>query len=216
MRVLESVVAEVEGEGGCAHAMWLDVASEAAIDGFVERLTAEIGPIDVLINNAGISPTFDAALRLRSNDWDEIFSVNVRGPVLLALAVARTMLEAGKRGAIVNIASASGLVPVRNAMAYSVSKAALIHATRCLALELADAGIRVNAVAPGYLATDLTTGLRQSPAGSELECAVPLGRIGAVDEVVEAVLHLASRGSSYTTGACLTIDGGYTMQLRWP
>jgi NAD(P)-dependent dehydrogenase (short-subunit alcohol dehydrogenase family) len=212
---LDDAVAACGGPGR-AHVFELDVSSDASIERFQAQVDREIGPVDILVNCAGISPTFEPAVELRTEEWDEVLAVNLRGPVLLSVATARSMISAGRSGAIVNVASAAGLVPVRNTFAYSVSKAALIHATRALAMELAPSGVRVNAVAPGYLATDLTAGLLAGRAATDLVDAIPMARVGEVGDVVEAVLHLLSPAASYTTGACLTIDGGYTLQLRWP
>ena len=214
---LTDAVSQATSQGGLAHAFPVDLESEASIAEFAARVANDLGPVDILVNCAGISPTFRSALDLKPRDWDTIFAVNVRGPVLLSITIARQIANAGRSGSIVNIGSAGGLVPVRNALAYSVSKAALLHATRALALELADVKIRVNAVAPGYLATDMTETIRSSPETlGRLEEAIPLGRIGSVEDVTSAVLFLSSSHAEYITGACLTIDGGYTSQLRWP
>lgn len=202
----ESVVAEIVATGRDATAVCLDVADESA----VERVFADaarMGAIDVLVNSAGLSrrrPAFELSL----DDWRRVNDVNVTGSFLCARAAARGMVRGGR---IVNIASmlgfSGGLYPN---VSYQTSKGAVVNMTRALAIEWAPLGIRVNGVAPGYIQTPFLSRATASAEGrAEIESATPLGRIGRVEEVVGAILLLASPASSFMTGHTIVVDGGF-------
>jgi len=199
--------------GARCMAVKTDIAEEKQVKALADRVAARFGQADILINNAGISqldytPTQD----LPVEQWDEILRVNLRGTFLCCKHFGRLMIDKGG-GAIVNIASTAGITGVPRAPAYCASKAGVILLTKSLALEWARYNVRVNAVAPHYLKTDLTGGLRDSDeVYSKLTQPIPLKRFGETSEIAGAVIYLASQASTYTTGTTLTVDGGYLAQ----
>jgi NAD(P)-dependent dehydrogenase (short-subunit alcohol dehydrogenase family) len=189
----------------------LDVTDSGAVRSAVDSLVADHGPIAILVNNAGIVRNTPAE-STSDEDWRDVFRVNVDGVFWCCREVGRTMLEAG-RGSIINIASMSGLVankPQPQA-AYNASKAAVIMLTKSLAAEWAGRGVRVNAIAPGYVATELTLkGMGNPDWREEWLRSTPMGRVAEPAEIAPAAVYLASDASSYVTGSVLVIDGGYT------
>jgi NAD(P)-dependent dehydrogenase (short-subunit alcohol dehydrogenase family) len=189
----------------------LDVTDSSAVRTAVEAIVAEHGRIDILVNNAGIVRNTPAEAT-SDDEWRAIFGVNVDGLFWCCREVGRVMLDRGS-GTIVNIASMSGLVVNRPQpqAAYNASKAAVIMITKSLAAEWAGRGVRVNAVAPGYVATELTLrGMSNPEWREEWLRSTPLGRVAEPAEIAPAVVYLASDASSYVTGSVLVIDGGYT------
>jgi NAD(P)-dependent dehydrogenase (short-subunit alcohol dehydrogenase family) len=204
-------LADVAVEAGPrAVAFPLDIGADGAPARLVAEVEAQIGPLDVLVNAAGISPAFARAEDTSIDDWDAIMHTNVRAAFLLCQEAGRGMLERGS-GAIVNVASIGGLVALPRLVAYCAAKGALLALTKVLAVEWADRGVRVNAVAPAYVETQMTSGLISHPKlSAELLAATPLGRWGRPEEIASAVVFLASGASSFVTGETLVVDGGWT------
>ena len=190
-----------------------DIADEDQVKDLADRVAAKYGKPDILINNAGISqlsytPTED----LPVEEWDNVLRVNLRGTFLCCKYLGKLMIGNGG-GAIVNIASTAGITGVARAPAYCASKAGVILLTKSLALEWAGYNVRVNAIAPHYLKTDLTGGLRNSDeVYRKLIKQIPMKKFGETSEMVGAIMYLSSQASSYTTGAVITVDGGYLAQ----
>lgn len=190
----------------------LDVRDPDAIDTVVDFIVAASGPLDLLVNNAGINIT-GAAIDVAAKDWDAVHETNVRGAFLVSRACARHWLALGKPASIVNVASQAGIVAIEERVAYGTSKAALIQLTRALALEWAEAGIRVNSVAPTFVATELTASTLARPEfAATLLGRLPIGRFGEPAEVATAVAFLLSDDASLITGHTLVADGGYTIR----
>jgi NAD(P)-dependent dehydrogenase (short-subunit alcohol dehydrogenase family) len=207
---LNEVAAEVRERGVRAHTVVADVGVDGIAQQLVESTQDELGPLDILVNAAGICPVYERSERLAIADWDGVLKVNLRAAFLLSQAVGVGML-ARRRGAIVNVASVGGLVGLTRLAAYCASKAALVSLTRVLAVEWADRGVRVNAVAPGFVKTAMTADILAHPVlGADILAATPLGRIADAGEVAAAVVYLASDGASYVTGHTLPVDGGWT------
>jgi NAD(P)-dependent dehydrogenase (short-subunit alcohol dehydrogenase family) len=190
----------------------VDLSSAGNISGFAESLQQASGGIDLLVNNAGVNVP-KPALGLTEDDWDTVFDTNLKGTFFLTTALARHWVAAGTPGAIVNIASQAGIVAIEERAAYGTSKAGMIHLTKILALEWAAAGIRVNAVAPTFVRTELTASTLSRPDwAAELLSRIPIGRFGEPEDVAGAVAFLLSDAASLITGHTLAVDGGYTIR----
>ncbi|MFQ5984948.1 MAG: SDR family NAD(P)-dependent oxidoreductase [Alphaproteobacteria bacterium] len=207
---LKAVAREIEAAGGRALAVPLDVTDAAAVHRAVEAAAAGLGPLSVLVNNAGVAVT-KPALEHEEEDWDRVVDTNLKGAWLVAREVARHMVQWGQGGTIINIASILGCRLAAHLSAYSASKAGLLHLTRALALELARYDIRVNALAPGYIETDMNREFFASEAGQRLVRRMPQQRLGDPKDLDGAFLLLASDASRYMTGSVITIDGGLSL-----
>jgi 3-oxoacyl-[acyl-carrier protein] reductase len=201
----EEVSRAVEAAGGVAHAIQGDVSTAAGAAALVEAVERDVGPIDVLVNNAGITRD-DLIMRLSEEDWREVIDTNLGGAFFTSKAVSRPMLKR-RRGAIVNITSIVGVHGNAGQTNYAASKAGLIGLTKALAKELGGRGIRVNAIAPGYIATELTGALPEA-ARDAILANTPLGRLGDPGDVARAVRFLASDAAAFITGDVLAVDGG--------
>lgn len=189
-----------------------DLTQTERIRGLVDQIVARAGRIDVLINNAGINVP-RPAVEVTEAEWDAILAVNLKAVFFLAQAVALHMRARGGGGRIINVASQLGLVGMAGRPAYTASKAALINLSRTLALEWAPRRIRVNAIAPGPIRTPFTEKFLQDPeTNARYQQATPLGAWRDPDELVGAVVYLASAASSFVTAQVLVVDGGYTAQ----
>jgi NAD(P)-dependent dehydrogenase (short-subunit alcohol dehydrogenase family) len=213
----DALAREIRGHGGEALVLEADIGDRGAVTGLVETVASRLGPINVLVNNA-------AALSRKTiiedafSDWDRVVRTNLYGCYFCSSEVARHMIGGGKGGRIVNISSIHGRVVKAGTGAYGATKAAIEMLTKQLAVELAPHGIRVNAVAPGTISTDLNIPLYKSnrPDDVILRNAVlkrvPVGRIGNVQDIARAVTFLASPLTEYVTGAILYVDGGYVAE----
>jgi len=201
------VVREIEATGAQAWAHQADVAVEAEVEAMVKAVLEREGRIDVLVNNAGI--TRDGLLmRMKTADWQSVIDLNLTGVFLCTRAVSRAMLKA-RSGRIINITSVVGMMGNPGQANYSAAKAGVIGLTRSTAAEFASRGITVNAVAPGFIATDMTKDLNAEP----ILAAIPLGRLGQPEEVAGAVRFLAADpAAAYITGQVLAVDGGMVMR----
>lgn len=204
------VVEAIRSGGGKAIAIGFDVADDAAVDEGVKRVVAELGGLDILVANAGIS--IDALLlRAKSEDLRRILSVNVEGAFSCARAAAKHLLKAKERGRIIAVSSVVGETGNAGQSMYAASKAALLGLTKSLAAELASRAVTVNAVTPGFIATDMTDAALQGATREALLAKIPLRRIGEAQDVAEAVAWLASPAAAYVTGHVLRVNGGLAM-----
>ena len=206
----EETAWQVEDAGACSIAVQTDISDEVQVKNLAEIANSEYGKVDVLVNNAGVSqlsytPTEDLSVE----EWNRIVGINLTGTFLCSKYIGKLMINSGG-GSIVNIASTAGIIGVPRAPAYCASKAGVILLTKSLALEWARHNIRVNAIAPHYLETNLTQGLRESQKVYKgLIKSIPMKRFGKASELVGTILLLISDASSYTTGTVICVDGGY-------
>lgn len=201
---------EIEASGGRAIAVTSDVSDRAQIERMIDTVTSDVGPIDVLVNNAGIGFHADA-LTLEDSEWNRLFGINLEGVWMTSQIVGRGMTQR-RSGSIINIGSISGLIINRPQWhsPYGISKAAVHHLTRSLAAEWSQYGVRVNAIAPGYVKTEIASTEYQEYRRYWKD-EVPMQRYGSPDEIAPAALYLASDASSFMTGEVMVIDGGYTL-----
>lgn len=204
----EAVKQEIEAAGGEAILVKANVADETAVQEMVQKTTDAFGRIDILVNNAGI--TRDGLLaRMKEEDWDAVLSTNLKGVFLATKAVAKVMMKQ-RAGRIVNMASVVGITGNAGQANYAAAKAGVIGFTKTIAKELASRGVTANAVAPGFIATDMTAVLSDKAKEAALT-GIPLGRMGTPEDVSAAVLFLVSDQASYITGQVLNVDGGMVM-----
>ncbi len=181
-------------------------------ENLVGKAVEYFGRVDIAVNNAGTNPHFGPLLEAAESQWDKIFEVNVKGYFWLCQAAARQMQKQSNGGKIINIASVAGIKPSPMLGIYSVSKAAIIMLTKVLAVELAPDNIQVNALAPGFVKTRFSQALWGNDALKKtIIDRTPVGRIAESEEIVDAIVFLASPGSNFVTGTVLTIDGGFTL-----
>lgn len=206
---LEEVAAEVQALGRQALVVPTDVADETEVDGLVAATMAEFSRVDVLVNNSGIVAS-TALLDQSPSEWDAVYAVNVRGTYLVTRAVGRHLVDQG-HGKVVNVASNFAFSGVPMHAAYCSSKAAVVAFTRSMAVEWARHGVQVNALAPGYIATDMNAEIRADPElYRRIVRAVPAGRMAEPDELASWLVLLAGPSSDFMTGATIVIDGGQT------
>lgn len=204
---LAATVAMIEEAGGKAEAMPADVAQTEAVDQIVEKVATDWGRFDIMVNNAGI--TRDGLMpRMSDENWDDVITTNLRGTFLFCRAASRVMMSQ-RYGRIINISSVSGLIGNKGQTNYSASKAGMIGLTRSLSKELAKRKVTVNAIAPGFIESDMSRALGDDILAG-IRKTIPANRIGTVDDVSACVLFLASPAASYITGQVLTVDGGMT------
>ena len=207
---LETLAREIETAGGKAVPVALDVREPASVKAAFDAAEKALGPISIVINNAGVTdPAF--IVRMTEAQWRGVMDVNLDGVFRVGQEGARRMVATGRGGSIVNIASIVGLGAIKTLGAYAASKAAVIALTRTMALELARDKIRVNALAPGYIATELNDNFWETDGGKKMIAHVPFRRLGQLPELDGPLLLLASRAGSFMTGSVLTVDGGHLL-----
>src|SRR5213593_658861 len=204
----EKVAGEVKALGRKAWAFALDVADSAAVGAASERILAEAGRVEVLVNNAGIARD-GLLMRMSDADWDAVLNTNLKGAFAFTRAFTRSFLKQ-RSGRIINISSIIGLIGNAGQANYAASKAALIGFTKACARELGSRGITVNAIAPGFIDTDMTAVLDEKARAALLE-RIPLNALGKPEDIAQAALYLAGPGARYVTGQVLTVDGGMVM-----
>jgi 3-oxoacyl-[acyl-carrier protein] reductase len=204
----QKVAGEVGALGRKAWAHTVDVADAAAVAAAVEKILAQTGKVDILVNNAGV--TRDGLLmRMSEADWDTVLDINLKGAFLFTKALSRAFLKQ-RSGRIINISSVIGLIGNAGQCNYAASKAALIGLTKSAAKEFASRGVTVNALAPGFIETEMTASL-PAELKAEMLKRIPLNRLGRPEDVAQGALFLAGPGALYVTGQVLAIDGGMVM-----
>jgi NAD(P)-dependent dehydrogenase (short-subunit alcohol dehydrogenase family) len=206
--LLAEVAREIEADGGSALPMALDVTRPDSVAAAVAEAERALAPLTLLVNNAGVTVA-KPVLEHTESDWDYVLDTNLKGAWLMAREFAQHLIERGRPGRIVNIASVLGLRTIARLPAYTTAKAGLIHLTHVLAMELARHGILVNALAPGYVETDFNRDFLHSEAGKRLAARIPLRRVAQPDDLDGAMLLLASPAGAYITGAVIAVDGGH-------
>ena len=207
---LAAAAREIEEDGGSCLPIALDVTRADSIAAAVAAAEDGLGPLSLLVNNAGVVVS-KPALEHTEEDWDYVIDTDLKGAWLMARQFARHLIDRGRHGRIVNVASVLGSRTIAWVPSYCAAKAGLIHLTHALAMELARQGILVNALAPGYVDTDFTRDFLASPAGTKLVTRIPLGRVGQPDDLDGAMLLLASPAGAYITGAVIAVDGGHAV-----
>jgi NAD(P)-dependent dehydrogenase (short-subunit alcohol dehydrogenase family) len=209
---LKTLADEIAAAGGAAHAIAIDVTDpDSVVRGF-DAAEAGLGPVSVLINNAGI-PSSSYFLKMPETEWRSVLDVNLDGVFRVGQEAAKRMAKRGEGGSIINISSVLGFGVIKTLSPYAVSKAAVIQLTKAMALELARDGIRVNAIAPGYIATEMNTEFLASAPGQKLLAKVPMARAGELQELDGPLLLLASAAGSFMTGSVITVDGGTLLSM---
>jgi 3-oxoacyl-[acyl-carrier protein] reductase len=205
---VEGTAGEIVKLGGKATAFAVDVANSAQVTETCEKILKEFGRVDVLVNNAGITRD-QLLLRMTDDEWDAVLDTNLKGAFCFTRTLSRAMLKQ-RSGRIINITSIIGLTGNAGQSNYAASKAGLIGFTKSVARELASRGITANAVAPGFIVTEMTDGLGEA-AREVLKTRIALGRLGTAEDVAHVVLFLASDLAAYVTGQVITVDGGLAM-----
>ena len=205
---VDETAAEIRDLGHQAWAFAVDVADAASSQEAATAILKETGSIDILVNNAGVTRD-DLLMRMSEEAWDTVMDTNLKGAFTLCKAFARTFMKQ-RSGRIINIASVIGLMGNAGQANYAASKAGLIGFTKSIARELSSRGVTCNAIAPGFIETDMTAALNESQRQAILE-KIPLNRLGQVEDIAQAVVYLAGPGAGYITGQVLTVDGGMVM-----
>jgi 3-oxoacyl-[acyl-carrier protein] reductase len=204
----DELVVALRNGGNTAIALQVDVTDGPAVQAGVERVEKEIGPVDILVNNAGVIHD-DFFIRLEPEDWDKVIRTNLGGTYNFCRAVAWGMMRR-RKGRIINVSSVAATHVNSGQTNYAASKGAINSFTRALAVELAPRGVTVNAIAPGFIETDMSAAVR-AKAGDKLEKFIPMRRIGVPEDVARVAVFLASSDAAYITGQVLTVDGGLSL-----
>jgi len=205
---VKEVVSGITATGGKAIAVNLDVSERASIIGAFEEIEEKVGTVNICVNNAGISGR-DSALDTSDDGWDEVFSTNLKGTWMVTQETTKRLVAKNIGGSIINIASILGERVMPGVLTYTVSKAGVVQLTKALALEWARHNIRINAIAPGYVETDLNRALLQSDMGKKIIQRIPQRRTGELSDLDGPLLLLASDASAFMTGVILPVDGGH-------
>ena len=207
---LSNVVAQLEATGARVVPVALDLRANSSIEQTMAAVTGAFGNLDVLVNNASV-PLRKAATEVTPEEWDAVMQPNLTGTFFICQQMGRHLIGSGRPGCIINMASTHGIVALAERLVYGVSKAAVMHMTKMLAIEWAQHGIRVNSIAPGTVDTPSRAAFLADPKTREMMLhRVPLHRLGTADEVAAAVCYLASPEAAYITGHTLVMDGGLT------
>jgi NAD(P)-dependent dehydrogenase (short-subunit alcohol dehydrogenase family) len=209
---VEAEAAALRADGRTAQGWRLDVTDPAGIEPVLDAVAAALGPVDILVNNAGIAAT-RRFLDLEPGEWTTVIDTNLTGLMRVGQAVARRMVARGQGGAIVNIASILGLRPAAQVAPYAAAKAAAISLTQTMAIELARHEIRVNALAPGYVETELNADFLAGPGGAAILRRVPMRRFCRLEDLDGPLLLLVSDAGRFVTGVTLPVDGGHSLSL---
>jgi 3-oxoacyl-[acyl-carrier protein] reductase len=207
---LDDLAREMKSNGGQAVAVRMDVTDNASVVKAFATAEAALGPVSVLINNAGVVVE-KAAIDQTEADWDKVLDANLKGSFLAATEFARRCIARKGQGSVINISSVLGIGVIGHVSTYSASKAGLLQLTKSLALEWASKGIRVNALAPGYIDTDFNHDFWATPPGERLIKGIPQRRLGHESDLDGAVMLLTSGASRYMTGSVITVDGGFLL-----
>ncbi len=208
---LDAVADEIRSGGGIALVAPTDAADEGQMDALVERTAAELGTLDVMVNNAGVAPFLASFLETRPEGFEKHFGINFWSAVNGTRAAGRVLLEKGT-GAVLNLASIDAFMVEPGLAYYGSAKAAIVNLTKSVALEWAPKGVRVNALAPGWIDTPMNQEERDDPdAERQILSAIPMARWGRPEEIANAALFLCSEASAFTTGVTLVVDGGQTL-----
>lgn len=207
---LDRAVDAIRGKSGIAHALPMDVSSDDDVTRGRDWLSRELGGADILVNNAGIDPHYAAIDKTSMESWNEIIAVNLTGVFRCCKLLGGLIREKGS-GSVINVSSIAGHIGLKRQVPYCASKGGVEQLTKSLAHDWAEHGVRVNAIAYGFVGTDLTAGmLNHEHIAPRLLARIPMGRFGRLDEVAGAAVFLASDASSYVTGHSLLVDGGWT------
>jgi 2-dehydro-3-deoxy-D-gluconate 5-dehydrogenase len=207
----QRVLSELKAIGVRSMALMVDMTNRAGLEPAVNKVESELGSVNILVNNAGIASLSGGVMNEKPEDWDRVIETQLNSVFLLSKLAAQSMIRQ-KSGEIINIASmysffGSGLVP-----SYSAAKGAIVQLTKSMAIEFAPHNIQVNAIAPGWIETDMTAPVRTTPMNDEILARTPAGRWGQPEEVAGAAVYLASRASDFVTGDTIRVDGGYAIR----
>ena len=207
----QRVLSELKAIGVRSMALMVDMTNRAGLEPAVNKVESELGSVSILVNNAGIASLSGGVMNEKPEDWDRVIETQLNSVFLLSKLAAQSMIRQ-KSGKIINIASmysffGSGLVP-----SYSAAKGAIVQLTKSMAIEFAPHNIQVNAIAPGWIETDMTAPVRTTPMNDEILARTPAGRWGQPEEVAGAAVYLASRASDFVTGDTIRVDGGYAIR----
>jgi 2-dehydro-3-deoxy-D-gluconate 5-dehydrogenase len=207
----QRVIEELATLGVPAFAVKTDLVDRSQLPSALEKVEKKLGPVNILVNNAGIA-VLGGVLELDPAEWDRVFEINVNACFLLSKLAARSMVQQG-RGKIINIASELALFGSEIVPSYSASKGALVQLTKSMAIEFAKFNIQVNAIAPGFIDTDMVAPLKEMPLYDDIIKRTPAGRFGTTEECAGTAIYLASHASDYVTGTTLFLDGGFAIRL---